>query len=60
MRATAPAKHLGILAEADGGHQTVIHAYSGVGVVESPLGEAWRRRVVAVFRFREEGSPWPR
>ena len=55
MRRTAPAKHLGILAQAPEGWPTVIHAYSGVGVVESPLGEAWRRRVVAAFRFRNGG-----
>lgn len=52
MRAAGPAKHLGILAADTAGSPTVVHAYSGVGVVESPLGEAWRRRVVAAFRFR--------
>jgi NlpC/P60 family putative phage cell wall peptidase len=53
MRADAPAKHLGILA-ARGGAPTLIHAYSGRGVVESPLGAAWRRRMVAAFRFPME------
>jgi NlpC/P60 family putative phage cell wall peptidase len=53
MRAAGPAKHMGILAEDDAGQPTVIHAYTGLGVVESPLGPAWRRRVVAAFRFRE-------
>jgi NlpC/P60 family putative phage cell wall peptidase len=56
MRAAGPAKHLGILATGADGNPTVVHAYSGVGVVESPLGEAWRRRVVAAFRFREGES----
>lgn len=54
MRATAPAKHLGILAYDEDGRRTVIHAYSGVGAVESPLGEAWWRRVVSAFRFRDD------
>lgn len=56
MRAASPAKHLGILAADRAGGATVIHAFSGVGVVESPLGEAWRRRVAAAFRFRDGGS----
>ena len=56
MRAAGPAKHLGILAADAAGAQTVVHAYSGVGVVESPLGEAWRRRVAAAFRFRGEDA----
>ena len=52
MRAAGPAKHLGVLASDADSRPTVVHAYSGLGVVESPLGEAWRRRVVAAFRFR--------
>ena len=56
MRAAGPAKHLGILAADPAGEPTVVHAYSGVGVVESPLGEPWRRRIVAAFRFRGEGT----
>lgn len=46
MRAGAVAKHLGIAAVA-----TFIHAYSGHGVVESPLSPPWQRRVVARLRF---------
>jgi NlpC/P60 family putative phage cell wall peptidase len=46
------ARHLGVLAERDGA-PTLIHAWSGRGVVESPMGEAWRRLVVARFRFPE-------
>ncbi len=32
---------------------TFIHAYSGHGVVESPLSAPWRRRIVACFAFPE-------
>ena len=42
MRAGSVAKHLGILT--GGGF---VHAYSGHGVVESPLSAPWRRRLVA-------------
>lgn len=59
MRRSGPAKHLGILAADPQGCETMIHAYSGVGVVESPLGEPWRSRVVAAFRFRG-GARWRR
>jgi NlpC/P60 family putative phage cell wall peptidase len=52
MRAGAVAKHLGIQGRA-GAAPTVIHAYSGRGVVESALGPAWARRIVARFRFPE-------
>jgi NlpC/P60 family putative phage cell wall peptidase len=45
------AKHVGILARSALGHPTLIHAYSGHAVVESPLTPAWTRRIVAVFRF---------
>lgn len=47
MRARGPAKHLGIF----GPNQTFIHAYSGRGVVESPLTPAWARRIAGRFRF---------
>lgn len=50
MRARSVAKHLGIAAEA-GDCPTFIHAYSGHGVVESPLSAPWARRVVARFAF---------
>lgn len=50
MRAGSVAKHLGLAAERDG-LPTFIHAYSGHGVVESPLSAPWRRRVVARFQF---------
>lgn len=50
MRAGGVAKHLGIAALAGGG-PSFIHAYSGHGVVESPLSTPWARRVVARFAF---------
>ena len=50
MRSTGVAKHLGIAAEV-GSAPTFIHAYSGHGVVESPLSAPWRRRIVARFEF---------
>ncbi len=53
MRAQGPAKHLGILVDADLDEPRMVHAYSGRGVVESSLGLSWRRRVVAAFSFPE-------
>ncbi len=47
----AVAKHVGILARAQQGHLTLIHAYSGHGVVESPLTPSWARRIAGVYRF---------
>lgn len=54
MRAGAVAKHLGIMGTA-GSDPTFIHAYSGHGVVESPLSVPWKRRVAARFVFPERG-----
>ena len=51
MRRGAVAKHLGIAADV-GDTPTFIHAYTGHGVVESPLSEPWRRRIVAQFVYR--------
>jgi NlpC/P60 family putative phage cell wall peptidase len=48
MRAGRVAKHLGILSEA-GAAPRFVHAYSGHGVVESPLSAPWSRRIVARF-----------
>ncbi|MGB7243277.1 MAG: peptidase [Sulfitobacter sp.] len=53
MRAGAVAKHLGIAARIDD-PSSFIHAYSGHGVVESPLSAPWRRRIVARFEFPKE------
>lgn len=50
MRPGAVAKHLGILADA-GPMPAFIHAYSGHGVVTSPLSGPWQRKIAAVFRF---------
>ncbi|KEJ94580.1 putative phage cell wall peptidase, NlpC/P60 family [Pseudosulfitobacter pseudonitzschiae] len=55
MRDGAVAKHLGVAADIGAG-ASFIHAYSGHGVVESPLSTPWRRRLVARFQFPEEGS----
>lgn len=51
MRDSGIAKHLGILARRSAGRSTFVHAYCGQGVIESPLSEPWRRRIVARFRF---------
>ncbi|NRG19385.1 C40 family peptidase [Rhizobiales bacterium] len=45
----APAKHAALLTTPE----TIIHAYEGVSVVESPFVPAWRRRVAAAFSFPE-------
>ncbi len=50
MRAGAVAKHLGLVSSL-GSAPTFIHAYSGHGVVESPLSAPWRQRIAARFRF---------
>ena len=50
MRPGAVAKHLGILASIST-EPAFIHAYSGHGVVLSPLSAPWRRKVAAIFRF---------
>lgn len=50
MRDGSVAKHLG-LQGAIGAGASFIHAYSGHGVVESPLSAPWRRRIVARFEF---------
>ena len=53
MRSGSVAKHLGV-ASRIGTSARFIHAYSGHGVVESPLGVSWRRRLVARFEFPME------
>jgi len=53
MRAGAVAKHLGIQSEI-GARAAFVHAYSGHGVVESPLSAPWARRIVARFEFPTE------
>lgn len=54
MRSGSVAKHLGIISEA-GETPAFIHAYSGRGVIESPLSQPWARRIVARFDFPKEG-----
>ena len=53
MRRTAVAKHVGILSATTPG--AFIHAYSGKGVLESPLSAAWASRIAAAFRLPVKG-----
>lgn len=53
MRDLGVAKHLGIQG-AVGEAPSFLHAYTGHGVVESPLSQPWRRRMVARFEFPKE------
>ena len=50
MRPGAVAKHLGLLAKT-GPEPAFIHAYSGHGVVLSPLSTPWQHKIAAIFRF---------
>ncbi|MEP2891226.1 NlpC/P60 family protein [Tateyamaria sp.] len=50
MRAGSVAKHLGIQTQI-GSQTAFVHAYSGHGVVESPMSAPWARRIVARFEF---------
>jgi len=43
---------LGVVSEV-GETPAFIHAYSGQGVVSSPLSDPWKRRIVARFQFPE-------
>ncbi len=52
MRAGGVAKHLGLVS-ATGAAPAFIHAYSGHGVVESPLSAPWARRIAARFIFAQ-------
>ncbi|WP_036282774.1 NlpC/P60 family protein [Methylocystis sp. ATCC 49242] len=42
-----PAKHLGIATSAT----HMVHAHSGAGVSETPVGMHWRKRITAAFAF---------
>lgn len=55
MRQGTVAKHLG-LQSGVGPAARFIHAYSGHGVVESPLTAPWARRIVARFEFPERDA----
>jgi len=46
-------KHVAILSSDTSGAVKIIHAYSGRGVVESPLTPAWARRIAGRFRIPE-------
>ena len=52
MRPGSVAKHLSIQAQT-GAVASFIHAYTGHGVVETPLSDPWRRKIVARFQFPE-------
>lgn len=52
MRSGAVAKHLGVQT-AVSPLATFVHAYTGHGVIESPLSEPWARRIAARFAFPE-------
>ncbi len=54
MRDGGVAKHLGIAGEVSE-RPSFIHAYTGHGVIKSPLSAPWRRRIVARFKFPERG-----
>jgi NlpC/P60 family putative phage cell wall peptidase len=50
MRQGSVAKHLGIQSEI-GARAAFVHAFTGHGVVESPLSHPWQRRIAARFSF---------
>lgn len=50
MREGRVAKHLGIAARI-GPEASFVHAYTGHGVIESPLSTPWARRIAARFEF---------
>lgn len=52
MRDGSIAKHLGLAAEV-GTEASFVHAYSGHGVIESPLSGPWARRIVGRYAFPE-------
>jgi NlpC/P60 family putative phage cell wall peptidase len=51
MAPGAPAKHCAILSETGGRGARMIHAYWGRSVVESWMGDWWRRRLAAAFAW---------
>jgi NlpC/P60 family putative phage cell wall peptidase len=55
MRDGGVAKHLGVQGRV-GPEPSFIHAYSGHGVIESPLSAPWQRRIVARFEFPKESN----
>ena len=55
LRIGAIPTHVGILAHIDG-FETIIHAHTHRGVIESRLGH-WKSKIVTVFRVRELWQP---
>ncbi|WP_279477833.1 NlpC/P60 family protein [Aureimonas sp. SK2] len=53
-RNAGPARHCGILDEADAAGPRLIHAYEGTSVVSSPLTPGWAGRIAGTFRFPDE------
>lgn len=51
MAPGCPAKHCAILSDMTGPEPRMVHAYWGRTVVESWMGNWWRRRLVAAFRW---------
>jgi NlpC/P60 family putative phage cell wall peptidase len=56
MQKGSVAKHLGISA-GTATAPSFIHAYTGHGVVESPLSEPWKRKITARFHFPDVRRP---
>ncbi|WP_341366341.1 NlpC/P60 family protein [Yoonia sp. BS5-3] len=52
MRSGAVAKHIGIISQA-ASDARFIHAYTGHGVIESPLSAPWHRRIAARFQISQ-------
>ncbi len=52
FRLRSVAKHLAVVSA----RGKIIHAYSGRGVVETPLSPAWERRIAGVFRFPDRSN----
>jgi NlpC/P60 family putative phage cell wall peptidase len=51
MRAESVAKHVGLLVRLPGKPDSMVHAHSGHGVVETWLTQPWQRRLAAAFRL---------
>jgi hypothetical protein len=52
MRDGSVAKHLGLFSRTTP-HPHFIHAYTGHGVIESPLSMPWHRRIAARFSISQ-------
>jgi NlpC/P60 family putative phage cell wall peptidase len=56
MQRSSVAKHVAILAAGPAEMPTIIHAYSGKGVVETPLTLSWKIRIIAQFQYPKGGN----